>query len=123
MRLYRVTFVAGLAAGYALGTRAGRERYDQMRKLVRSFSDSPAVQQAAGALQANATGMVKSAWDRAATGGRRGVARMRGRSAGSDQSTVGNRAASGNGYAGRPDRDDKRPFVPVDGDFGDRGLS
>jgi hypothetical protein len=123
MRLYRVTFVTGLVVGYVLGTRAGRERYDQMRKLVRSVSDSPAVQQAAGALQAHATGLMKSTWDRAATEGRRGVARVRGRSPDSDQSTVTGHTASGNGFARRPNPDDKRPFVPVDGDFGDRDMS
>ena len=33
---YRLTFVAGLALGYVLGTRAGRERY---RKFELSWSE------------------------------------------------------------------------------------
>ncbi|MER6910989.1 YtxH domain-containing protein [Streptomyces sp. NPDC000594] len=44
---YRLTFVAGLAVGYVLGTRAGRERYEQLRKSVREFSQNPAVRNAA----------------------------------------------------------------------------
>ncbi|MVO84297.1 YtxH domain-containing protein [Streptomyces sp. p1417] len=40
---YRLTFVAGLALGYVLGTRAGRERYEQMKKSVREVSQNPAV--------------------------------------------------------------------------------
>jgi hypothetical protein len=34
----RLTTVAALGIGYVLGTRAGRERYDQLRTLVRSAS-------------------------------------------------------------------------------------
>lgn len=58
---YRVVFIAGLGVGFVLGARAGRERYEQMRKLARKVADSPAVQQAAAALQAQAAGYAKSA--------------------------------------------------------------
>jgi hypothetical protein len=61
MHRYRITFLTGLAAGFVLGTREGRERYEQMKKLARSAADSPAVQQAAGAVQAQASGVLKSA--------------------------------------------------------------
>ena|ERR1700733_13082145 len=58
---YRVTFVAGLAAGFIMGTRAGRERYEQMKKMARRAADNPAVQQAAGAAAAQASGLAKNA--------------------------------------------------------------
>ena len=61
---YRVTFLAGLAAGFIIGARAGRERYEQIRKLARKAADSPAVQQAAGAAQAQAAGLARSARDK-----------------------------------------------------------
>jgi hypothetical protein len=61
---YRVTFIAGLAAGFVVGTRAGRERYEQMKRLARRAADSPAVQQAAGAAVAQATGLAKTATSR-----------------------------------------------------------
>jgi hypothetical protein len=61
MRLYRITFFTGLAAGYLLGARAGRERYEQIMKLYRSAAEHPAVQQAAGTIQAQATGLLSSA--------------------------------------------------------------
>jgi hypothetical protein len=61
MSRYRITFIGGLVVGFILGARAGRERYEQIRKLARRTADSPAVQQAAGALQAQATGALKSA--------------------------------------------------------------
>ncbi|MFD5509228.1 YtxH domain-containing protein [Streptomyces sp. NPDC059761] len=44
---YKVTFVVGLALGYVLGTRAGRERYEQLRKSMREISQNPAVRNAA----------------------------------------------------------------------------
>jgi len=44
-----------------LGARAGRERYEQLVKLTRKAKDSPAVQQAAGAVQAQAAGIAKTA--------------------------------------------------------------
>jgi hypothetical protein len=61
MRLYRITFFSGLAAGFILGARAGRERYEQIKRAGRRVADSPAAQQAAGAVQAQAAGLAKAA--------------------------------------------------------------
>ncbi|MFB7515204.1 YtxH domain-containing protein [Streptomyces sp. NPDC056144] len=44
---YKLTFVVGLALGYVIGTRAGRERYEQMKKAAKDFSQNPAVRNAA----------------------------------------------------------------------------
>lgn len=44
---YRLTFVAGLALGYVLGTRAGRERYEQLKKSARQVAQNPAVRNTA----------------------------------------------------------------------------
>ncbi|MGW6411433.1 YtxH domain-containing protein [Streptomyces vinaceus] len=44
---YKVTFVVGLALGYVLGTRAGRERYEQLKKSARGIAQNPAVRNAA----------------------------------------------------------------------------
>ncbi|CAL9439023.1 YtxH domain-containing protein [Streptomyces albus] len=43
---YRLTFVSGLAIGYVLGARAGRERYEQLRKGMRRIAENPAVRNA-----------------------------------------------------------------------------
>jgi hypothetical protein len=61
MHLYRLTFVAGLAAGFVAGTRAGRERYDQMVKIAKATMENPTVQQTAGTVQAQATSLLSSA--------------------------------------------------------------
>jgi hypothetical protein len=65
---YRLVFFTGLGIGFVLGARAGRERYEQLRKLVRKAADSPAVQQAAGALQAQAASYAKAAGGKMAEG-------------------------------------------------------
>ena len=43
----RILFVVGLGVGYVLGTRAGRERYEQMKSQARSVWKSPKVQEKA----------------------------------------------------------------------------
>ena len=40
------TFAAGAAVGYVLGTKAGREKYQQIVDGARNFGQTPAVQQA-----------------------------------------------------------------------------
>jgi hypothetical protein len=58
---YKVTFAIGFAAGYTLGSRAGRERYEQISRAARSLAENPAVQSAAGMLQAQAANVVSNA--------------------------------------------------------------
>lgn len=58
---YKVTFLAGFAAGYVLGAKAGRKRYDMITDGFRRLVDSPAVQETAGVLQAQASGAFASA--------------------------------------------------------------
>ena len=57
----RITFLAGLAVGFVLGTRAGRERYEQMVKLARKVVENPTVQQTTRAAGSKATELSKTA--------------------------------------------------------------
>ena len=41
----KILFVVGLGVGYVLGTRAGRERYEQIRRAAEGVWNTPAVQQ------------------------------------------------------------------------------
>jgi hypothetical protein len=50
----KLMFAAGVGLGYLLGTRAGRERFDQITEKARQFWQSDTVQEAAGAVQAKA---------------------------------------------------------------------
>jgi hypothetical protein len=58
---YRVVFVAGVAVGFIVGSRAGRERYDQIVKYTRKAWQSPPVQRAYHASSAKAGDLSKSA--------------------------------------------------------------
>jgi hypothetical protein len=64
---YRAAFLAGLAVGFVAGTRAGRERYEQMKKAATRVVQSPPVQKATQAAGAKATELTKVARDKAAT--------------------------------------------------------
>ncbi len=44
----KILFVVGLGVGYVLGTRAGRERYEQIKKAADRVWNTPAVQQGVG---------------------------------------------------------------------------
>lgn len=63
---YRIVFVTGLATGFVLGARAGRERYEQLKRLARKAADNPSVQQAAAAAQAQAAELARNAKGRVA---------------------------------------------------------
>jgi hypothetical protein len=44
---YRLVFIAGLALGYVLGSKAGRERYEQLARSARQVAQNPAVRNTA----------------------------------------------------------------------------
>ncbi len=50
----KLSFLAGFGAGYVLGAKAGRGRYDQIRRAYDHAIDDPRLQSAAGMLQARA---------------------------------------------------------------------
>jgi hypothetical protein len=50
----RAVFGLGLATGYVLGARAGRERYESLVRTFRAVKERPAVQGAAGIVAAQA---------------------------------------------------------------------
>lgn len=64
---YRVTFIAGAAAGYLLGARAGRERYEQIKRASRRIAENPTVQETAGLLRAQAGEVARAAREKVGT--------------------------------------------------------
>lgn len=51
----KLWFIGGLAAGFVLGARAGREKYEELVLNARKVLDHPTVQEAAGVAQAQAS--------------------------------------------------------------------
>src|SRR5690606_1950397 len=51
----KLMFLGGMAVGFVLGARAGRERYEQLLERARQLRDNPTVQEAAGVIQAQAS--------------------------------------------------------------------
>jgi hypothetical protein len=64
---YRAAFFVGLAVGYIAGTRAGRERYEQMKQFTRKAAENPTVRQATKAASEKATELSKAAMDKASS--------------------------------------------------------
>jgi len=69
----RIPFAVGLGVGYVLGARAGRQQYDSLARAFRSAKEQPAVQEAAGVVVAQASGLVERA-RQVATGARQQAA-------------------------------------------------
>lgn len=59
----KIVFVVGFAAGYVLGARAGRERYEAIARSAQRLRGSQTVQSAAGVLRAQAGSVAGSARD------------------------------------------------------------
>jgi hypothetical protein len=59
------SLLLGLAIGYVVGSRAGHERYDQLRRTYRNAADHPMVQGAAGVVRAKASELGERASGRA----------------------------------------------------------
>jgi hypothetical protein len=57
----KAAFLIGFGAGYVLGTKAGRERYEAIARSTRRLLENPAVQETAGLLQAQAAGLIDQA--------------------------------------------------------------
>jgi hypothetical protein len=89
-----IPFLLGAGVGYVLGTRAGRERYEQISRVYRRVADHPSVQGAAGVARAKAGEAVQTgvnmARDRVSSG-----------SSGQEPGAPGRAAANGTHASGR----------------------
>ena len=60
----KVLFLGGLALGFVLGTRAGREKYEEIVSTARKIKDHPTVQEASGVVQEQANRLLNEGKDR-----------------------------------------------------------
>jgi hypothetical protein len=63
----KMMFLGGLAAGFVLGSRAGREKYEEIVQAARKVKEHPTVQEATGVVQAQATKLYADGKDKLAT--------------------------------------------------------
>jgi hypothetical protein len=78
----KLMFLTGLAAGFVLGSRAGREKYEEIRANAQKLWEHPTVQEAAGVAQAQANKLYTEGKDKL------------------DQSKVGQKLHSASGSSG-----------------------
>ena len=64
----KLSFLAGFGAGYVLGAKAGRGRYEQIRRAWEHAKDDPRLQGLAGVAQARADAVLSSVRTRMGNG-------------------------------------------------------
>ena len=57
----KLTLAVGFGAGYVLGAKAGKQRYDQIQAKFKEFAGKPAVQDATAQVKATATDLAGTA--------------------------------------------------------------
>jgi hypothetical protein len=60
----KLMFISGLAAGFVLGSRAGREKYEEIRANAKKVWEHPTVQEAAGVAQSQANKLYSEGKDK-----------------------------------------------------------
>jgi hypothetical protein len=60
----KLWFLGGLAAGFILGARAGREKYEEIVATARKVKEHPTVQEARGVVQEQANRLMSEGKDR-----------------------------------------------------------
>jgi hypothetical protein len=66
--MVRPSLILGMGVSYVLGAKAGRQRYEQIQRMWRRASDSPAFQDAADKVKGAAAFGLERARDKAAEG-------------------------------------------------------
>lgn len=84
----KVLFVVGLGVGYVLGTRAGRQRYEQIKSAWLKVWDSPAVQKQVHSVQDYTADRIGDLGTVVTENIKRAVTKSNGSGAKSDESTT-----------------------------------
>ena len=98
-------FVVGLGVGYVLGTRAGRERYEQIRQAAEDLWNQPKVQEGVGTVKDFAMSRVGDVGDAVLDGAKKLVRQVSGTQASTTRSTSSSSSTNNTlitWYASRP---------------------
>src|SRR6266700_1889831 len=99
MGFQRAVFAVGVAVGFLAGSRAGRERYDQIVKYAKKAVQSPPAQRAGRAISGKATDLAKAGAAKAASLSKSAAAKAP-QAAGNAARKAKDRAASARGALG-----------------------
>lgn len=90
----KILFIAGLGIGYVLGTRAGRERYEQLTAQVARLWNDPRVQKQVDAVEEYVKDKAPEVAEAVADGAKKVVRQVSKRAGGSSSSrAAGSRSA------------------------------
>ena len=81
----RMGFLVGFGAGYVLGAKAGRGRYEQLRRLYENLVSSPTFREASGKARGAVGSGLGQAKDRAAEGVSKATAAVKERRSGDER--------------------------------------
>jgi hypothetical protein len=95
----KLLFVVGLGVGYVLGTRAGRERYEQIARAADRVWNQPAVQQGVGAAKEFAASKLGDVSETVLDGVKQFIGSQTSKGRSSSQSSGAARASSSNSSA------------------------
>lgn len=93
----KILFLAGLGVGYVLGTRAGRERYEQIKAAASNLWNAPLVQRQVDTVQDFVKDKAPEVVEFVADGAKKVAAQVSGRDSGTRSSgskTSGSRSSS-----------------------------
>lgn len=90
-------FVVGLGVGYVLGTRAGRERYEQIRQAAEDLWNQPKVQEGVGTVKEFAMSRVGDVSDAVLDGAKKLVKQVSGTQASTTRSASSSSGAKSSG--------------------------
>jgi len=84
----KILFLAGFGVGYLLGTRAGRERYEQIKAAASSLWNAPVVQRQVDTVQEFVKDKAPEVAEFVADGAKKVVAQVAGRGEASSRSST-----------------------------------
>ncbi|RQP10668.1 MAG: YtxH domain-containing protein [Microbacteriaceae bacterium] len=93
----KILFLAGLGVGYVLGTRAGRERYEQIKAAAANLWNAPVVQKRVDEVQEFVKDRAPEVVEFVADGAKKVAAQVSGRSGGTKKTASRSTTSSGSG--------------------------
>ena len=93
----KILFVAGLGLGYVLGTRAGREKYEQLKTAAMKFWNDPRVQRQVDAAESFVKDKAPDVAEFVSDNAKKVVSQVTGKKSGARSTSAGTSSAAKSG--------------------------